>query len=63
MTEQQKQKIICEVLAENFKNWSFVGFYDFREPDGDKYKEDVIYIGEYVSENIFPCGEINLGKG
>ena len=40
-----------------------MGFYDFREPDGDKYKPDVIYIGEYVSANIFPCGEISLGKG
>ena len=63
MTEQEKQKTVCEILASHFKIWSFVGFYDFREPDGDKYKPDTIYIGEYVSESIFPCGEIGLGKG
>lgn len=22
-----------------------------------------IYIGEYVSDSIFPCGEIEVGKG
>ena len=63
MTEQERQKSACEILASHFPVWSFVGFYDFREPDGDKFKPDTIYIGEYVSESIFPCGEIKLGKG
>ena len=38
---------------------SFVGFYDAKL--GDKEK---IYIGEYISnDDIFPCGEIEYGKG
>ena len=37
----------------------FVGFYDKRDGDDEK-----IYIGEYVSNaDIFPCGEIKIGKG
>ena len=38
---------------------SFVGFYDKKANDTKK-----IYIGEYVSNgDIFPCGEIQWGKG
>ena len=58
MNEQQAQLLICQVLSKYFKTWGFVGFYDKRPDDDEK-----IYIGEYVSESVFPCGEIALGKG
>ena len=65
LDEITAQKIFSEVLAKAFSEdplkWSFVGFYDVRK--GGDYKDDTIYIGEYVSESIFPCGEIKLGKG
>jgi putative methionine-R-sulfoxide reductase with GAF domain len=36
-----------------------VGFYDLR-PEVHPKK---VFIGEYVSEAVFPCAEIDLGKG
>jgi GAF domain-containing protein len=60
ITEQHKQKALCEVLARAFKDtFNFVGFYDLR-PEIDPRK---VFIGEFVSELVFPCGEIDLGKG
>ena len=50
--------MICKALNKQFPKWSFIGFYDTKEGDAD-----TIYIGQYVTENIFPCGEIALGKG
>ena len=48
------------MLAAAFKEtFNFVGFYDLR-PEVDPGK---VFIGEYVSELVFPCGEIALGKG
>jgi GAF domain-containing protein len=35
-----------------------VGFYDLRDDD-----PDTLYIGEFVSATVFPCGEIKVGKG
>ncbi|TNV72081.1 hypothetical protein FGO68_gene5482 [Halteria grandinella] len=59
-TEPQKQKALCDILAAAFKgSWNFVGFYDLR-PEIHPGK---VFIGEYVSEAVFPCGEIDLGKG
>jgi putative methionine-R-sulfoxide reductase with GAF domain len=59
-TEVQKQKALCDVLAAAFKgSWNFVGFYDLR-PEVHSNK---VFIGEYVSEAVFPCGEIDLGHG
>jgi len=52
-TEQVKQKTLCEVVSAEFKEFNFVGFYDLREGDDSK-----LYIGEFVSELVFPCGEI-----
>ena len=57
-SEQVKQKTISEVVSRNFKNFNFVGFYDLREDDNTK-----LYLGEFVSELVFPCGEIKMGKG
>ena len=45
-------------MSKNFKDFNFVGFYDLREGDNSK-----LYIGEFVSELVFPCGEIKMGKG
>jgi putative methionine-R-sulfoxide reductase with GAF domain len=53
-----KQKTLCEVVSSEFKEFNFVGFYDKKEGDDTK-----IYIGEFVSELVFPCGEIKWGKG
>ena len=61
MTLEEKQKIMSEVCDKAFQNWSFVGFYDVRT--GGQFKSDIIYIGEYVSETVFPCPEIKIGKG
>lgn len=48
------------MLARAFKgSWNFVGFYDLR-PEVHPNK---VFIGEYVSEAVFPCAEIDLGKG
>lgn len=48
------------MLSKAFKEtWNFVGFYDMR-PEIDPRK---VFIGEFVSELVFPCGEIDLGKG
>ena len=48
------------MVARAFKGtFNFVGFYDLR-PELDPRK---VYIGEFVSELVFPCGEIELGKG
>ena len=48
------------MLAKAFKEtFNFVGFYDLR-PEINPGK---VFIGEYVSELVFPCGEIDLGKG
>ena len=58
LNEQRKQKIVSEVVAKYFPNFSFVGFYDLRDDDQTK-----LYVGEYVTVNIFPCGEIEMGKG
>ncbi len=59
-TEQQKQKLLCEVLDRAFKEtWNFVGFYDLR-PEVHPNK---LFIGEFVSALVFPCGEIEIGKG
>ena len=52
---------MSEECDKAFKNWSFVGFYDLRS--GANFKPDIIYIGEYVSETVFPCAEIKIGKG
>ena len=57
-TEQVKQKTLSEVVSRNFKDFNFVGFYDLNEGDDEK-----LYIGEFVSELVFPCGEIKMGKG
>ena len=57
-SEQVKQKTLSEVVSRNFKSFNFVGFYDLREND-----PDTLYIGEFVSETVFPCGEIKMGKG
>jgi L-methionine (R)-S-oxide reductase len=47
------------MLSDEFPEMSFVGFYDAKVGDSKK-----IYIGEYVSNaDIFPCGEIEYGKG
>lgn len=47
-------------MAKAFKEtFNFVGFYDLR-PEIDPRK---VFIGEFVSELVFPCGEIELGKG
>jgi putative methionine-R-sulfoxide reductase with GAF domain len=61
LTEMQKQKTLCEVLSKAFKpnGWNFVGFYDHR-PEEEPRK---VLIGEFVSELVFPCGEIDWGKG
>lgn len=40
-------------------SWNFVGFYDYR-PQEEPRK---VLIGEFVSELVFPCGEIAWGKG
>jgi L-methionine (R)-S-oxide reductase len=45
-------------VSKKFLTFSFVGFYDLHDND-----PDTLYIGEYVSELIFPCGEIKMGKG
>jgi len=37
---------------------SFVGFYDKHGDD-----QTTIFIGEYETDNIFPCGEIKWGDG
>eukprot|EP00347_Sterkiella_histriomuscorum_P017250 403350112 len=57
-SEQVKQKTLSEVVSRNFKDFNFVGFYDLKEGDNTK-----LYIGEFVSELVFPCGEIKMGKG
>ena len=59
-SETDKQLKLCEVLSEQFDpEMSFVGFYD-KKPEHSKK----IYIGEYVTNaDIFPCGEIEWGKG
>lgn len=58
-SEADKQRTLSQVLSDEFPEMSFVGFYDAREGDSKK-----IYIGEYVSNaDIFPCGEIEYGKG
>jgi putative methionine-R-sulfoxide reductase with GAF domain len=55
-----KQKLLCEVLDRAFRDtWNFVGFYDLR-PELHAGK---LFIGEFVSALVFPCGEIELGKG
>lgn len=60
VTEVKQQKALCEVLARAFKeSFNFVGFYDMR-PEVNPRK---VFIGEFVSELVFPCGEIDLGKG
>jgi len=60
VTEQKKQKALCDVVARAFKDtFNFVGFYDLR-PKVDPRK---VFIGEFVSELVFPCGEIDIGKG
>ena len=60
LTEVKKQKALCDVLARNFKEtWNFVGFYDFKPEVAPKK----LLIGEFVSELVFPCGEIEWGKG
>jgi L-methionine (R)-S-oxide reductase len=46
------------VVANYFIDFSFVGFYDLRDSDLSK-----LYVGEYMTTNIFPCGEIEMGKG
>ena len=56
--EDRAQLLMSQILADNFKTWSFVGFYDKRPTD-----PNTIYIGQFVSESVFPCGEISLGKG
>ena len=63
LPEPDAQKLICEVLTSTFgpKHWSFVGFYDKRE--GGDWDPEIIYIGEYVSETVFPCPKIKMGKG
>ena len=51
---------MCEVLDRAFKDtWNFVGFYDVR-PEVHPNK---LFIGEFVSALVFPCGEIEIGKG
>ena len=58
-TAEEKQTILSQILSDEFPEFSFVGFYDAKEGDSKK-----IYIGEYVSNgDIFPCGEIEYGKG
>lgn len=57
-SEKVKQKTLSEVVSRNFKSFNFVGFYDLKEDD-----PDTLYIGEWVSEMVFPCGEIKMGKG
>lgn len=48
------------MLANAFKpTWNFVGFYDYRPWEEPKK----VLIGEFVSELVFPCGEIDWGKG
>ena len=58
MTEQAMQKVLCKVLRKFFPNFTFVGFYD--KQDGD---DKNIHIGEYCTDNIFPCATIQIGKG
>ena len=43
------------------KAWSFIGFYDCR--DHGEFEKDKIYIGEYLTEDVFPCPVIKMGKG
>jgi putative methionine-R-sulfoxide reductase with GAF domain len=57
-SEQAKQKALCTVVSMHFPNFNFVGFYDKRPEDHSK-----LYLGEFVSELVFPCGEIDMGKG
>ena len=58
MQEAGEQKLLCFEIRKHFPNFSFVGFYD--KKDGD---EQNIHIGEYATDNIFPCATINIGKG
>jgi L-methionine (R)-S-oxide reductase len=47
-------------LDRAFKDtWNFVGFYDLK-PEVHPRK---LFIGEFVSALVFPCGEIEIGKG
>lgn len=51
--------VLSELLSEQFPEFGFVGFYDAKVGDTEK-----IYIGEYfTNDDIFPCGEIEYGKG
>jgi putative methionine-R-sulfoxide reductase with GAF domain len=45
-------------VSKHFPTFSFVGFYDLKEEDPTK-----LYVGEYATSLIFPCGEIEMGKG
>ncbi len=54
----EKQKALCEVVSKHFSAFNFVGFYDIHPGDNTK-----LYIGEFVSALVFPCGEIEMGKG
>lgn len=57
-----KQKILSEEIGKQFDRFNFVGYYDVRiKPNGGG--KLYLTIGEYVSVDVIPCGEIEMGRG
>jgi glutathione S-transferase/putative methionine-R-sulfoxide reductase with GAF domain len=57
-----KQKMLSQEISAKFDRFNFVGYYDVKiKPEGNGALH--LTIGEYVSKDVIPCGEIEMGKG
>jgi len=56
--EAKRQKALSETVSKHFPAFNFVGFYDLRKEGDEK-----IYLGEFVCRDMYPCREIDMGKG
>lgn len=57
-TEKSAQKMLIRHICSQFPEWSFVGFYDKKNP-----ADAVIQLGQWQSEEVVPCKQIVIGKG